>query len=93
MKAFGANRAKRLGVRLSAMLAALNLEALRNVPGRIHELKGDRRGQFAADLDGPFRLIFEPVLSEKERKDYVGGFNWSLITHVRVLDVENYHGA
>ncbi|MCA8951140.1 MAG: type II toxin-antitoxin system RelE/ParE family toxin [Planctomycetes bacterium] len=90
-RAFGANRAQALGRRLSALLAATNLEQLRNTPGRWHELKGDRKRQLAADLDGPYRLILEPVIDDASRAAHANGLVWSLITHVRILDITNYH--
>jgi len=91
MRAFGEARAKKVRLRLTALVAASNLEALRNAPGRIHELREDRAGQFAADLDGPFRLIFEPVLSAEEKGAHADGFVWSKITHVSIVAIEDYH--
>lgn len=90
-RVFGVNRAKALGRRLSALLAATNLEQLRNTPGHWHELKGDRQGQLAADLDGPYRLILEPVIDGASRTAHAHGLDWSLVTHVRILDITNYH--
>ena len=90
-RAFGDERGKRLGRRLSALLAASNLEDLRGTPGRLHELKGDRAGQFSLDLDGPYRLIFEPVLSKEERPGPSGGLSWSRITHIRIRSIEDTH--
>lgn len=71
---------------------ATSLEELRNAPGHFHELHADRRGQFAASLDGPYRLIFEPVIAAEEKEIHAKGFVWSRITHVRVLSIEDYHG-
>ena len=90
-RAFGDERGKRLGRRLSALLAAACLEDLRGAPGRLHELKGDRAGQFSFDLDGPYRLVFEPVVSGDENPATSGGLSWSQITHVRILSIEDTH--
>lgn len=90
-RAFGDERGKRLGRRLSALVAAACLEDLRGAPGRLHELKGDRAGQFSLDLDGPYRLIFEPVLSGDENPGPSGGLSWSQVTHVRILSIEDTH--
>lgn len=87
-KVFGAQRAKLLEKRLSALIAATNLEELRNAPGRLHALKGDRAGHLSLDLDGPFRLLFEPVTSAVPSK---GSPSWSQITHVRILSIEDTH--
>lgn len=76
----------------TSLLAASNLEELRNAPGRFHELREDRAGQFAADLDGPYRLIFEPVLTPEEKPIHAAGFVWSKITHVSIVETADYHG-
>lgn len=91
-RAFGADRAQRLEKRLTALIGATDLEELRNTPGRWHELRGDRAGQFAADLDHPYRLIFEPVLTAEERLTHAAGTIWSKITHVRIIEITDYHG-
>lgn len=91
-RTFGVNRAKALGRRLSALLAASNLEQLRNTPGHWHELKGDRKGQIAADLDGPYRLILEPVIDDASRAAHAQGLVWSLIARVLILEIADYHG-
>lgn len=56
-KARGEHRAKLIRRRLDAIIAPAVLEDLRNAPGRLNELKGDRQGQLSLDLDGPYRLI------------------------------------
>ena len=91
MKAFGEARAKKVKLRLTTLVAASNLEVLRNAPGGFHELRADRAGQFAADLEGPYRLIFEPVLSAEEKVAHADGFVWSKVTHVSIVTIEDYH--
>lgn len=90
-RAFGAEPGKRLGRRLTALHAAANLEELRNAPGRLHPMTGDRVGQLSLDLQGPYRLYFEPLVSEEETPDPSGGLVWSEITHVRVLYIGDPH--
>jgi len=92
VRAYGSERAKKLKLRLSSLVAASCLEDLRNAPGRLHELSGDRAGEFAADLDGPFRLVFEPVVSDAERDHHSEGWVWSKISRIRILGIEDYHG-
>ncbi len=88
----GPMRAKLLGRRLDDLRAADNLEILRSLPQvRCHELKGDRAGTLAVNLDHPYRLIFEPANDPPPRKSD-GGLNWASITVIRVLTVEDYHG-
>lgn len=43
---------------------------------RLHQLSGNRAGQYAVTLTGNYRLIIEPLTEES----------------VRILGVENYHG-
>ena len=81
VRQFGALRAKLIMRRLQALSSADRPEQLKGLPGRFHELNGDRRGQWACDLDQPYRLIFEP----KERTgtgDTIG---------VVVIEIVNYH--
>ena len=53
-------RAKLYFKRLNDLLEVSSLEEVRHLPGRYHELSGDRKGQWACDLDNPYRLVFEP---------------------------------
>jgi len=53
--------ARQLRQQLDDRRAAPALEVRRNLPGRCHELRGDRAGQLAVDLVHPYRLIFEPA--------------------------------
>lgn len=89
LKAFGESRAKRLRQRLDDLRAAKNLEVMKTLPGRIHALREDREGQLALALDGPYRLILEPVLSPEPESD--NPVPWSDITCVRVLGIEDYY--
>ena len=89
-KAHGAVCAKKIRQRLDDMRAAATLEVCRTLPGRYHELKGDRKWQIAADVEHPKRLIFEPAhdpMPVKEDK----GLDWSKVTAVTVLEIEDYH--
>ena len=90
-KALGENRGRRLGRRLDDLAAASSLEDIRTLPGRCHELKGDRARRFAVDLDGPYRLIFEPAHNPLPMNDD-GGLIWSEVRKIRILEIGNYHG-
>lgn len=86
----GRQRAKLIQQRLNALLAAEVLEDMRHVPGKCHELRHNRAGQFAMNLDGPYRLVFEPANEPfPTRPD--GGIDWNKVTAVRILGVEDYH--
>jgi proteic killer suppression protein len=90
LRAQGERRARLIRARLDALHAALCLEDLRNVAGRLHELKGNRKGQLSLDLDHPYRLILvpnhKPVPSTED-----GGMDWSRITAVKILGIEDTH--
>ena len=86
----GPERAKKIFQRLNELTAAHALEDLRNMPGHWHELKHDRKGQFAVDLIQPYRMIFLPV---GDPAKYVenGSFVWSKIESVQIIEVTDYH--
>jgi plasmid maintenance system killer protein len=90
IRAHGEARAKLVRRRLDALRAANVLEDLRNTPGRLHELRGDRKGQFSLDLDGPYRLLFtanhDPTPARPD-----GGIDWTRISAVMILGVEDTH--
>ena len=76
--------------RFANLRAATVLEDLRNLPGRHHELGGKRKGQFAADLIHPKRLIYSP---DHELEVYMEGnaINWSKITKIKIIEIIDYH--
>jgi len=90
VKTYGMSCARRIGARIDDLQAAVNLEAFKTLPGRCHELKGDKKGQLSLDLEHPLRLIFEPSNEEINKKDD-GGMDWKLINAVRIIDVEDTH--
>lgn len=89
-KRYGDERARRLGRRLDDLRAASTLAVMKTLPGRCHELTADRKGQLAIDLDGPYRLIFEPA-NEPLPVDDNGSLDWSRVTMIRMLLIEDYH--
>jgi proteic killer suppression protein len=91
VKELGTIRAKLYKERLDDLSAAANLEEVRYLPGHYHELTGDRKGQWACDLDHPYRLIFQPH-EEPIPEDDNGKYIWLEIKGVEILDITNYHG-
>jgi proteic killer suppression protein len=89
-KRYGDERARRRGRRLDELRAAETLAVMKTLPGRCHELTADRKGQLAIDLDGPYRLIFEPA-HEPLPLDGNGALDWNLVTIIRVLLIGDYH--
>ena len=80
-----------LGVRLDDLHAAVTLEDMRGLPGRCHELTGDRKGQLAVDLVHPHRLVFE-VANEPAPRKADKGLDWTKATAIRIIEIaQDYH--
>jgi len=89
-KEMGQIRAKLLNRRLGDLRNAVTLEDVRYLPGRYHELTGDRKGQWACDLDQPYRLVFEPGQKPIPQDDN-GKYLWVKIENVEIIEVTDYH--
>ena len=89
-KALGETLFKKYKLRLDQLAAAKKLEDLRNAPGKFHELKGDRKGQWACSLVGKYRLIFEPQ-EDPIPKNEDGQYIWSAIKAVAIEEIVDYH--
>jgi proteic killer suppression protein len=81
--------ATKLMTRIADLRAASTLTEFGHLPGRCHELDGDRRGQLALELEGGKRLVFSPRGSDIHRAD--GGLDWTLVEAVCLLEVVDYH--
>jgi plasmid maintenance system killer protein len=89
-RAYGTDAAKKVMSRLSDLRAATTLEDMRNLPGRCHELAGDRAGQLAIELAGGRRLVIQPANGWPSGK--AGGAHvWGEIDAVQVLEIVDYH--
>ena len=84
----GTAGAKKLQRRLADLAAATNVGEL--VAGRPHPLAGDRKGQFALDLDGACRLVFESA-DEPVPLHGAGGVDWPRVKKVRIVFIGDYH--
>ncbi len=84
----GTNSAKKLQARLSDIDAAAHVGEL--VAGRPHPLLGDRNGQFAVDLAGGKRLVFEPDHNPLPKKED-GSIDWVQVTAVTIVYIGDYH--
>lgn len=82
----GKQRAELIARRLVAMNEADCLEDLRHAPGRLHELTGDRAGDFAVDLDHWCRLTLRPTRQPPPTKPD-GEIDWSAVDAVTVTQV------
>lgn len=89
-KKMGAKRAKLYKQRLDDLFDAETLEDTRHLPGKYHELKTNRKGQWACNLDHPYRLIFEPH-EDPIPTNEAGQFIWIEIKGVEVIEIVDYH--
>lgn len=90
LRTFGASNARKIVSRLSQIKAASSLGAmLSQRVGRCHPLSGDRQGQFAFDVEQPYRLIVMPVYDNtaaEQAKDL------SRVKTIIIMEVTDYHG-
>ena len=89
-KKLGAKRAKYFRQRLKDLSNAETYADLEYLPGNFHPLKNNRKGQWACDLDQPYRLVFEPV-ENPIPTDKDGKYILIEIKTVDVLEITNYH--
>ena len=90
-KAHGEKRAKRIRQRLDELRAADALCDISHLPPpRMHQLVGNREGQFSVDLDHPYRLIFI-VANEPVPLKVDGGIDLSKVTIILIIGVEDTH--
>jgi len=90
LKELGKVRSAILRRRLTQLEAAETLEDVRSLPGSYHELTGNRKGQWACDLDQPYRLIFAPRENPIPSNEH-GQYIWKEITGVNIEEIINYH--
>lgn len=77
-RVYGEQIARKYIQRITIIQASQNLDELTKLPGlRCHALKGERKGQYAVNLTGFYRLIFtltgnqlEIVMIEEVSKHY-----------------------
>jgi toxin HigB-1 len=87
-KKLGANCARKLKNRLADLAAAGSVMEL--IAGRPHPLKGDRAGEFAVDLEGGKRLVFQPGNDPIPLMED-GSVDWSEVTTVCIIFIGDYH--
>ena len=86
----GDKRAKLFILRLNAMKDAKSLEDTRDLPGRFHELTGNRKGQWSCDLDHPYRLVFTAQENPIPANEH-GQYLWLEIKGVKVIEIVIYN--
>ena len=86
----GKTMAKKLKARLDSLEASQNLKETENLPGRFHPLKGDRLGQWSADLDHPYRLILRAIRGEVTINEH-GIYMWEHVTEIEIIEITDTH--
>ncbi len=91
VKCYGPVQTRKIKTRMAVLRAASNLAEVPSVkPERCHPLTGDRLGQYAVDLEHPFRLVFRPEEPVALLAD--GGVDLTKVSGIVILKVEDYHG-
>jgi plasmid maintenance system killer protein len=89
-KAFGV-MAKKVNQRMKEISASDNLEVLKTLPAaNCHELKGDRKGEFAVDISGNYRIVFIPDHYPVPVKED-SSIDCIRITDIEIIGTEDYH--
>lgn len=88
VKKLGPICARKLRSRLDDLDAAERVSDL--IAGNPHPLKGNRLGQFALDLAGGFRLVFQAASDPIPRHED-GGIDWTQVTIVCIEFIGDYH--
>lgn len=88
---FGAERAKKILLRLTQMTAAANLGELMRLPqARCHPWSVGIGDQYTVDLDGPYRLLFE-VADDPVPRLSDGGIDVHQVHQITVVEVTDPH--
>ena len=86
---FGADRARKLAVRLAALRAVDYAIDLLPLPGRWHILSGDWKEHMSGDLDHPNRILIRAQNPVPRTVD--GGVDWTATTGVTVVGIVDTH--
>ncbi len=73
-----------IGIEFFSLISAENFADLLHYPGRFHELVGNRKGQWACNLDQPYRLIIWGAEPDK-------AVIWAEVTEAEVIEIVDYH--
>lgn len=86
-KEFGKDRARRIMARLDEFDAAKNLAQIpSDSPPRCHKLQGNLQGEFAVDVSGNCRMIFEGY----DKNNVISTKKTEIVT-VQIISIEDYH--
>lgn len=91
VREYGQRMARTIMMRMGLLKSARTLAQVPTTkPPRRHQLSQDRDGQFAVDLDHPFRLVFKPDHDPIPRRAD-SGIDTDFVTAIQILDVIDYH--
>ena len=90
VQTYGPAIARKLIMRLNQIRSSdsLGMMVAQHI-GRCHSLSGRRDGQYAFDLEHPFRLIVEPVYENRAAK---AAQDISQVKTIKIMEVTDYHG-
>ena len=90
-KQYGATFSKKLRQRLMELGAAKSLEEISRLPPpRCHELLQNRIGQFSADLNHPYRLLFIPAVNPVPRTED-GSIDRGKVSEIEIVEIADTH--
>lgn len=90
VRKLGSKRAAIYRKRLDDLAAAESFADLMYLPGNFHQLKEGRKGQWACDLDQPYRLIFEPAEFPVPENE-AGAQILIEIISAEIIQIKDYH--
>lgn len=84
-------RAKKVKQRMEEFNAANNLEVIKKIPAaNLHPLLGNKKGEFAVDISGNWRIVFVPDHETLPLKED-GALSLADVTSIKIIKVEDYH--
>jgi proteic killer suppression protein len=79
----GNDRAIKYHQRLGDLRDAESFNDLQFLPGNFHNLSANRKGQWACNLDHPYRLIFEPGINPVPVNEH----GTPILTEIKIVDI------
>lgn len=89
-KKLGSGRATKYHQRIDDMRDTDSFADLEFLPGNFHSLSANRNGQWACDLDHPYRLIFEPAIHPVPCNEH-GTPILTEMKIVEIIEIVDYH--
>jgi len=90
-KKLGSQMSFKLQQRLFELSAADNLNDISHLsPTRLHELTGNRKGQFSVDLIHPFRLLFI-IANDPVPYLETGGIDREKVNQIEIIEISDTH--